>query len=503
MTLHKLAPIVLALTWFLWGQESLAQDKRPSKEQAVQVLKDFHAALQAQDYDKAVTFLQPHPMIKPEALKKDLAEFLKRKEISAKGIEILAAKGTWGKLEEVFEAARARSMAQRFKVSVDSCFGFKLKEAEAAFFWNGEQLKIIRCNDIGQLAPDAKNGEPSENQKPARPKRVVFRLTAEPKEGAFTLLVPHGWIMEGGIYRVDPLKAGGPFNSMWPKCDLTLKSDKVGSVMIRLLPNDSFADFSQPGFEIQRQLFPPGSKFQGGLVRPLPTVENFLQERFRFFHPHAGDVKIVYRELPELAEIVDKVHQPANDWLARLRKPTVRASAGVLLADYREDGVRYKEALLTALVDGRGAGNFWSNSETVLLRAPASEVERWQPVAEVVMQSLKINPDWFTRQLVHLDQVSRMWAEAGAKIREENYQLWQQRQKIMERIDTDWMLYRTGQAHYRNPYTGAIDRDTSAWQHRWVTRLGDVIYSDDHNYNPNSDSSLWTNEWQPTPQTRP
>lgn len=273
--------------------------------------------------------------------------------------------------------------------------------------------------------------------------------------------------------------------------------------MIRLLPSDNFADFSQPGFEIQRKLFPPGSRYQGGLVRPMPTVQDFLLERFRFFHPQASDVKTTYRELPEMAEVVDKVHQPATEWAAKLRKPPARASAGVLLADYREDGVRYKEALLTALVDGRGIGNYWNNSETVLLRAPAAEAQRWLPVVEVVTQSIKMNPNWFKRQIAHLDNVSKIWAEAGASIRQESQQLYQQRQKIMDRIDTDWMLYRTGQGQYRNPYTGAIESDTAAWQHRWVTRLGDVIFSDDPNYNPNSDSSLWTNEWRQTPQTRP
>lgn len=348
------------------------------------------------------------------------------------------------------------------------------------------------------VAPDAL---PQPLQQAARPKTLVFRRVSEPKENAFSVLVPQGWIVEGGVFRINPLTAGGPFNSMWPKCDLSLKRDRSGSTMIRFLPTMNYADFSHPRFAIQKQLFPPGSKFQGGLVKPMPSVQEFLGELFQSVHPGVTEVRIQYRALPELADIVNRVHKSANDMFALLKMPPMLASAGVLLAEYREGGVLYKEALITALVDARGAAVYWCNSETILMRAPAAEVKQWQPVMDVICQSLRPNPVWFNLEIAKLDRTSRILAEAGAKIREENLQLWQQRQKIMDRIDTDWMLYRTGQAKYSNPYTGATELDTNAWNYRWVTRLGDVIYTDDSNYNPNSDSSLWSNEWQKTPVT--
>lgn len=74
------------------------------------------------------------------------------------------------------------------------------------------------------------------------PATVIFHKVAEPKENAFTMLVPKGWLVEGGIYRVDPSRAGGPGNSVEAKCDIAVKSDRSGTVMLRRLPKVNYAD---------------------------------------------------------------------------------------------------------------------------------------------------------------------------------------------------------------------------------------------------------------------
>ncbi len=354
---------------------------------------------------------------------------------------------------------------------------------------------------LGILAAPADTGSAQE-PKPGR--AIHVRRVAEPKEGAFTLLVPNGWLVEGGIFRINPLVAGGPFNSMWPKCDLTVKKDRAGTVLIRILPGMNYADFSHPRFAIQRQLHPPGSKYQGGLVRPLPPLRDFLTDLFQQLHPQANPVKEAqYYPLPELAQLADRSNKAANDALQRLGLPTISTDAGVLLAEYEEGGIRYKEALITAITDGRGLAAYWNNCETIQLRAPSAETARWQPVMEVIARSVEINPTWFQRQVRQTDKLGKILADAAASIRKDQQQLWENRQKIMERIDTDWMLYRTGQADYVNPYTNQVERDTSAWQYRWVTRTGEIIYSDDPNYNPNADSGVWNQQWQQTPVQRP
>lgn len=129
------------------------QPAAPSKESAVTVLRGLLAALQAPDYAKAVTFFQIPPGLTAEVLQKEAARFIERREISGPGIDILAEKGKWGKLAETVEPARAQRFAEKFGVALDGCYGLTLGDAEAGFFWDGKQLKLIRCDDIGKLAP--------------------------------------------------------------------------------------------------------------------------------------------------------------------------------------------------------------------------------------------------------------------------------------------------------------------------------------------------------------
>jgi hypothetical protein len=124
----------------------------PVKDNAVQVLRDALAALEAKDYDKAATFFKIPANATPEEIKQQLGRLLELQELSANGIDILAKDGKWGKLEEAFGVDRAQSMAERSGVPLESCYGLTLRNAEAGFYWDGKQFKIIRCDDIGKLS---------------------------------------------------------------------------------------------------------------------------------------------------------------------------------------------------------------------------------------------------------------------------------------------------------------------------------------------------------------
>ncbi|MDY6904281.1 MAG: hypothetical protein SWH61_06320 [Thermodesulfobacteriota bacterium] len=70
---------------------------------------------------------------------------------------------------------------------------------------------------------------------------LSFHRVNEPREGAFSILVPQGWQHQGGIYRVNAAQAGGPLNAMEAKCDLVFKSDQQGTVAFRILPDIVYA----------------------------------------------------------------------------------------------------------------------------------------------------------------------------------------------------------------------------------------------------------------------
>ena len=132
---------------------SAARAAEPSKDEAVQILKDFHAALKAKDYTKAITFLGTPPGVKEGDLQYAARQFIKNKEISAEGIAILAAKGRWVKLTEG-APTKIERYTKMWGVKAEECHFLVLGSAEAGFHWDGKVLKIYRCDDIGKLTAD-------------------------------------------------------------------------------------------------------------------------------------------------------------------------------------------------------------------------------------------------------------------------------------------------------------------------------------------------------------
>ena len=122
----------------------------PTKEAAVQTLRSLQAALDAKDYDKAINFIQIPPDAKAEDIKAALARIPELQELSSQGIDILAEKGKWGKLTEVY-GERGSRFAERMKVSAEDSYGLSYQSAEAGFYWDGKQFKLVRIDDIGKL----------------------------------------------------------------------------------------------------------------------------------------------------------------------------------------------------------------------------------------------------------------------------------------------------------------------------------------------------------------
>ena len=123
----------------------------PTKEAAVQTLRSFLAAVEAKEYSKAAAMVQTSSEVSPAEIERSLGRMLENNELSARGIDILAERGKWGKLAEVFGADRASRLIARAGVPVDDCYGLNLENAEAGFYWNGKEFKLVRVDDIGKL----------------------------------------------------------------------------------------------------------------------------------------------------------------------------------------------------------------------------------------------------------------------------------------------------------------------------------------------------------------
>jgi hypothetical protein len=352
-----------------------------------------------------------------------------------------------------------------------------------------------------KAAASAEPQEQAKDRDDADAAMVPFQRQWEPKEHAYSFLVPAGWTVEGGIFHVNPMQAGGSANSIDGKCDMAVKKDAAGTVMFRWLPTWNYCDMSRNAqFSMTAGLFPAGSRYQGMEVRPMPDCAGFLQGLFRTLHPSATDVNVVeLKPMPELGEIMRTINKGVDEQIQMLGLGATRYDAGGMIVEYTEGGTRFREGLVTCLVDLRSAAAMWSNQHTQMLRSPAKEVRQWKPVLDIICQSVRLNPEWFARASKAGAQRAHMSQETMRYIQSVDQQITEHRSKTQAEIRYEDYLMLTGQEDYVNPYTKEVERDTSEYKYRWTTEGGDMIYTDQHGFNPNTQRDFSDKEWKLTP----
>jgi len=326
-------------------------------------------------------------------------------------------------------------------------------------------------------------------------KTLVFQRKSEPRENAFSILVPSGWQTEGGIFRVEPTAQGGAAQSIAAKLDFAVKKDRQGSVMIRWLPDVLFFDmrYSPAG---QMGLFPPGSNYNGMTVNPLMSALQFISQiAFPYAHPQASGVQIVEQKpLPQLAQ----------NYLQRVRAAmpqlTFSYDAGLMTVTYRENGINYKEKILAVIENwGQMGAGMWGNKETFLIRAPANEFADWEPVFSVIQNSVIINPQWLAGEIQGQIKRGEIMINTQREIQRIDREIVEHRQKTNAEIHNNMFLTLTDQEEYVNPYTKKVEIGSNQWRFRWVNESGDVIYTNDENYDPRTDVNLNRTDFKRTP----
>ncbi|MCU0914778.1 MAG: hypothetical protein MUC88_09470 [Planctomycetes bacterium] len=353
----------------------------------------------------------------------------------------------------------------------------------------------------GQANVAAQPHDKAKDSNDAGAAAIRFQRQWEPKERAYSFLVPAGWTVEGGMFHVNPAQTGGPADSIDGKCDMTVKKDAAGTVMFRWLPTWNCCDLSQnPQFALTAGMFPVGSRYQGMEVRPLPDYAGFLRGLFRSLHPAATDVNVVeLKPMPELGEIFRTLNKAVDEQTQLLGFPPSRYDAGGLIVEYTEAGTRFREGLVTCLVDLRAAAAMWSNQHTQMMRAPVKEARQWKPVLDIICQSVRLNPEWFARASRAGAQRAQTAQETMRYIQSIDQQIVEHRNQTHAEIRYEDYLTLTGQEDYVNPYTKEVERDTAEYKHRWTTQQGDMIYTNASGFNPNSQRDLNHQEWKLTP----
>lgn len=312
---------------------------------------------------------------------------------------------------------------------------------------------------------------------------LVFNRVTEPNERAFSLLVPTGWKTEGGIYRVDPTAAGGAAQSIAAKVDFAVKSDNAGSVMVRWLPDVLFYDASMSPAG-QMGMFPPGSNYNGMTVFPKMSATQFIIDiAFPYAHPGAEQVAVVdTRSLPGLAQSYTQRVRQAMPYI------DFTYDAAAVTLNYTDQGKTYTERMIAVVEDwGQLGAGMWGNKETALVRAPTGQLDRNEKTLGAIHGSVTIDRRWLAGELQGQIKRGEIALNTQREVQQIENAIVEHRQKTNAEINNDMFLTLTEQEEYVNPYTNEVEYGSNQWQHRWVSESGEVIYTDNEDYDPNVD----------------
>jgi hypothetical protein len=297
------------------------------------------------------------------------------------------------------------------------------------------QMAPLRPPSLGIVSPSPQQSKAGDT--PAAD-QVRFDRVPEPNQNAFTVLVPRGWKIRGGIFDVNPLQVDGTGNSMSPKCDFAVMSDDQGTMMMRWIPSWNFADSAySPSGGAPSQ---PGQWYQGMPVRPMVSARQFLWELLQAERPRATGMTIDKEEaVHEITAAFYKQAEPLNRGLQQAGLPTWNFESWDMRVEYTEDGQLFWEEVIATIGDYRRGGNMWMNDCTFMLRAPAPLYPTWGRVLEEIRQSPEYNQQWLAAVEKAKGERARMaWEtqqyanQVMAEIMAKRQQAWDEAQKKRE-----------------------------------------------------------------------
>jgi hypothetical protein len=325
---------------------------------------------------------------------------------------------------------------------------------------------------------------------PMRFRRVSVEDRQVIRGEAVSFLVPVGWRVEGGIvWRLHPaLPAGAQLRV----------TDPSSLQQLETFPSFPFTwgDNCGPG-----RLMPTGSLWFGNEVHPPfraagECLETTIIPRVR----GALRWRVTQREsLPKLAAAQQQNSPREAGGRVVFDAARVRIEYDAGAGPVEED---FFAVMQTAHVP---AGNIVIQivDRVLAMRAERGRLDGARPVHLAIVNSSKINLEWFNRyvqivaaivraklQEIHaVGEFSRALAQTSQQISDERMHQWQDTNRSQDRIDREWSEYVRGTETYDDPVRGEPVELPSSHDHAWVSRGGEYILSDNPNFNPNVEAS--------------
>ncbi len=320
----------------------------------------------------------------------------------------------------------------------------------------------------------------------------------------FSMLVPKGWKVEGGVtWSADPaLPAQSGFRFYNPS----------GSEELNFFPTRAY-------FWTNNNLFlttnPAGTVRLGTLVgRPVSLRNAFTQTIIPGADRDMSGMTILKEEkIPELAELaMGEAAQGVN----------ASAEAGKMRVAYSEDGRQMEEEFYAAVsqfvinmpASGMSGGyyiNYWYMDYVFSFRDKKGMLDSRARLFQTMIHSINFDQKWvakfvnvkemlaqrYIQGIKAVGQMGQMIAQAGSQMREDQFQAWEARQAVNDRIVENFSNQILGVERYNDTRSGKEVELPAGYENAWANDLGEYIVSDSPNYNPNLDSNQHWEQLEP------
>jgi hypothetical protein len=305
---------------------------------------------------------------------------------------------------------------------------------------------------------------------PARP-GVGFVPFRDPSEGAFTLEVPQGWRVSGGLVR---------------KASVDVRSGVVASspdnqVHVRL------GDVELPTFSIPTPMmlqlgFREGSPYSPGYGVTMIVMRYLPGEQFARYWvtarvgPVCGGIQLVSSQpLPQTVQAMNAI-------MVRNGSPVMsqRLHAGDAAFRCQQNqapavGYLFVATLLTAGNDG---GGIWNVDQLHGYLSPPDRAGQAQAILAHMLASIRLNPEWVRMQQNITASTSRIVADTSAhisKVVSDSYWSRQASQAEISRKRSNQIL---GVEDVRDPATGRELKVESGSNYYWIDPRGNIVGTD-------------------------
>jgi hypothetical protein len=315
---------------------------------------------------------------------------------------------------------------------------------------------------------------------------------------AFRMLVPEGWSFEGGITWI--LDNPGMPATAWLRA-----SNRSAPQELEVFPNQSFFWTDNP---MNRQMFPPGSKYFGAEVReplgPVQALKTIVLARFR---RSVQGLSVVKEErLPELASTLG----------VSSAQPGMSADGGRIRVRYSKGGTAMEEELY-ALVEsfaipipsayGQFTNTLWTVSYISSVKTPRGELDSLGPMFRTMASSIRVNPQWMNtyvqvinfliqnqmRQIRNAGELSRIISQTHREISDDMMRAWEDRQAVYDRLSERFSQNIRGVDEYYDPVSERSVELPAGYRNAWVNGLGEYVIAEQEDFNPNIGSNQ---HWQ-------